>query len=175
MNRLVLLVVAVFAQACGPITFSTTLKGEGTVQGSPLGALLNAFPTIGGFTNIDFAQNQDFQNNKTSREMVRSVKVTALSARITDPSSADFGFLDSLEFTARAGGNETVFASKKDIPQAATRPPNATVTFDLLDVDLAPYVKEPSMTLSLSGKGRQPSQNTTLEVSVTLLVGASPF
>ena len=45
--------------------------------------------------------------------------------------------------------------------------------FDLLDVDLAPYVKEPSMSLVLSGRGRQPPQNTTIEVTVKLLVGAS--
>lgn len=173
MPRLTLIVLAALAQACGPITFSTTVAGQGTVQGSQLGALLNVFPAIGGFGNIDFAQNQDFQNNKTSREMVRSVKVTSLTARITDPAGADFGFIDSLELTAKGATSEAVFAKKEGIPQAATRPPNATVTFDLLDVDLAPYVKEPSMSLVLTGKGRQPPQNTTIEVTVKLLVGAS--
>ncbi|MDP1915269.1 MAG: hypothetical protein Q8L14_03420 [Myxococcales bacterium] len=173
MSRLTLILLAVLFQACGPITFTTTVAGQGSIQGSQLGALLNVFPAIGGFGNIDFAQNQDFQNNKTSREMVRSVKVTSLTARITDPAAADFGFIDSLELTAKGATSEAIFAKKTGIPQAATPPPNATVTFDLLDVDLAPYVKEPSMSLVLTGKGRQPSQNTTIEVTVKLLIGAS--
>lgn len=175
MTRLLLAGLVLGATGCGPITFSTTLTGKGTVQGSALGGLLSAFPMFGGFGNIDFSQNQDFQNNKTTRDMVRSVKVTALSATISDPTNADFGFLDSLEVTARAGDMSALFAKKEGIPQAATRPPNATVTFDVLPVDLAPFVRAPTTTLSVSGKGRQPSQNTTIDVTVTLLIGASPF
>ena len=173
MYRLMPVVLALLLQGCGPITFTTTVVGQGTVQGSALGSLLNVFPAIGGFSNIDFAQNQDFQNNKTTREMVRSVKVTSLTARITDPSGADFGFIDSLQLTAKGATSEALFAKKEGIPQAATRPPSATVTFDVLDVDLATFVKEPSMSLVLSGKGRQPPQNTTIEVTVKLLIGAS--
>jgi hypothetical protein len=176
MSRVLGLVLLGIVTGCGPITFTTTLSGEGTVQGSPLGALLSAFPSIGGFTSIDFAQNQDFQNNKTTREMVRSVKVKSLVARIKSPAAAKFDFLDSLEFTAKAAGQrDVVFAKKEGIGQAATAPPNSTVTFDVVDLDLAPYVKQPAMTLELSGKGRQPSQDTTLEVTVQLQVGASPL
>lgn len=176
MNRALIVLLLAFVTGCGPITFTTTVAGEGTVQGSPLGALLSAFPSIGGFANIDFAQNQDFQNNKTTREMVRSVKVTSLVARIKSPASAKLDFIDSLELTAKAPGqSDVVFAKKENIPTAATMPPNATVTFDLVGVEFAPYVKQPSMTLELSGKGRQPPQDTTLEVTVQLQVGASPF
>lgn len=176
MTRVFALTLLAFVTGCGPITFTTTLSGEGTVQGSALGSLLNVFPSIGGFANIDFAQNQDFQNNKTTRDMVRSVKVTSLVARIKSPASAKLDFIDSLEFTAKAAGqSDAVFAKKENIPTTATMPPNSTVTFDLVGVELAPYVKQPSMTLELSGKGRQPPQDTTLEVTVQLQVGASPF
>jgi hypothetical protein len=172
--RAMILLVPLALTACGPITFDTQLSGQGTVAGSPLGALLDRFPTIGGLANIDFGQNQDFQSNKVTRDKVRSVKVTSLVARITSPSSADFGFIDSLELTAKAEGQpDVVFAKKENIPQTATRPPDASVTFDLLDVELAPYVRAPSTTLSLTGRGRQPAQDTTLEVTVKLRVGAA--
>jgi hypothetical protein len=170
------LVLLSLLSGCGPITFTTTVTGEGTITGSPLGALLSAFPTVGGFTNIDFAQNQDFQSNKTTRAMVRSVKVTSLVARITAPADQKLDFLDSLELTAKAEGQaDAVFAKKEGIAQAATQPPNASITFDVLDVDLAPYVRAPSTTLVLTGKGRQPAKDTTVEVTVKLLVGASPL
>lgn len=176
MTRALCVVLLAFVTGCGPITFTTTLSGEGTVSGSPLGALLGAFPSIGGFANIDFAQNQDFQSNKTTREMVRSVKVKSLVARLKSPAAAKFDFIDSLEFSAKAAGQaDVVFAKKEGIPTAATMPPNSTVTFDVVDLDLAPYVKQPAMTLELSGKGRQPPQDTTLEVTVQLQVGAAPF
>ena len=176
MTRALFGLLLAFVTGCGPITFTATLSGEGTVAGSPLGALLNVFPSIGGFANIDFAQNQDFQNNKTTREMVRSVKVKSLVARIKNPAAAKLDFIDSLEFTAKAAGQaDLVFAKKEGIPAAATMPPNSTVTFDVVDVDLSSYVKQPAMTLELSGKGRQPPQDTTLEVTVQLQVGAAPF
>lgn len=171
-----LLLVFPLLAACGPISFTTTVSGEGTVQGSPLGALLSVFPSLNGLASIDFAQNQDFQSNKTTRDMVRSVKVTSLVLTVTSPSTAKLDFVDSLELTAKAEGQPPlVFAKKENIPQAATMPPNASISFDLLDVELAPYVRAPTTTLELSGKGRQPAQDTTLKVDVTLKVGASPL
>ncbi|MCA2980273.1 MAG: hypothetical protein INH37_18540 [Myxococcaceae bacterium] len=170
--RTPVLIASLGSVACGPIVFTATLSGQGTVAGSPLGALLSTFPSIGALTNVDFAQNQDFKNNQVTRDMVRAVKVTALSARIVTPASADFGFVESLEFSARAAANQAVFARKGDVATAASRPPNATVAFDLLDVDLAPFVREPTMTLALSGRARQPPSDTTLEVQVSLRVEA---
>jgi hypothetical protein len=170
--RFVCLVLLVGCTACGPITFTTTLAGQGTVGGSPLGALLGAFPSIGALTNIDFAQNQDFQNNQVTRDMVRRVTVTAMSARIVTPASADFSFLESLEFAAKAAGREAVFARQPNVARVASAPPNSTVAFELVELDLAPFVREPSTTLAMSGRGRQPPQDTTLEVQVTLRVEA---
>lgn len=138
--------------------------------------MLGVFPSVGSFANIDFAQNADFQNNKATRDNVRSVRVTALTATIKSPTTADFKFLDSLELKASAPNQEPVlFAKKEGIPQAATAPPNATLTFDVLDVDLGPQVRAERTTLAVSGKGRQPPNDTTIEFKVTLQVGVSPF
>jgi len=168
--------LAVLFCGCGPITFKTTLSGEGVVQGSPLGALLDTFPAVSSFANIDFSQNQDFQNNRTTRDMVRSVKVKSLVARVQAPSSMSLGFVESLELRARAAGlDDVLFAQKAGVPQAASPPPRASVALDLPDVDLAPWVRKPTTSLLLSGRGRQPSQDNTLEVVVELEVGASPF
>ncbi|MDX2008642.1 MAG: hypothetical protein SFW67_00545 [Myxococcaceae bacterium] len=170
--RLVLVAAALALAACGPITFTTQVAGQGTVPGSPLGALLSTFPSIGPLTNIDFAQNQDFQNNQVTRDMVQKVTVTALTLRVVTPASAELSFLESLEFSARAASRDAVFARQSDVANAATRPPNASVSFELLPVDLAPFVREPSMTLALTGRGRQPPSDTTVEVQVSLRVEA---
>ena len=52
---------------CGPVPFTTQMKGEAVVQGSPLGAFFNVFPQIGSFAGIDFDQNQDFKTNPLAR------------------------------------------------------------------------------------------------------------
>lgn len=90
--RVPLLVASLFVTACGPITFSTEMKGETTITGSVLGQLLSTFPQAASFASIDFSQNQDFKNNNTSRDKVKTTKVTALSLKILSPSSQDFGF-----------------------------------------------------------------------------------
>ncbi|MCU0701200.1 MAG: hypothetical protein MUC96_32220 [Myxococcaceae bacterium] len=170
--RLFLVAAALGVSACGPISFTTQVAGQGTVAGSPLGALLSTFPSLGSLTNIDFAQNQDFQNNQVTRDMVRTVTVTGLTLRVVTPANADLSFLESLEFSARTSSRDAVFARQPDVAGAATRPPNASVAFELLGVDLAPFVREPSMTLALSGRGRQPAADTTIEVQVALRVEA---
>lgn len=171
-----LLLFALPLAACGPITFTTSLSGEGTVPGSQLGALLGAFPSLNGLTAIDFAQNQDFQNNKTTREMVRSVKATSLVVSVVAPAAAKLDFIDSVELTLKAEGQpDVVFARKENIPQAASMPPGSAVSLELLDVDLAPWVRAKSASLVMSGRGRQPPQDTTLNVVAGLKVGASPF
>lgn len=162
--------------ACGPITFSTTISGEGVVEGSALGSLLSAFPMLNGLASINFDQNQDFKNNKTTRDMVRSVKVTSLVVSVKSPTNGRLDFIDSLELTAKADGlPDAMFARKENIPQGASGPPNASVAFELLGVELAPYIRAPTTSLTLSGRGRQPAQDTTLRVDVVLSVGASPF
>src|SRR4051812_48052911 len=115
MRRLRLVVLgALFSAACGPLTFTTEVKGESTIAASSL-PLLNVFPAIGNFSNLDFDTNQDFQNEKTTRDHVTSVHVELMQLKILSPADQDFGFLDTVEFYARSGDGETLFAQKSGI------------------------------------------------------------
>ncbi len=154
------------------ISFSTEQKGEAVIPGNPLGAVLGAFPQVGGFSNIDFSQNQDFKNNNTERNLVRTTRVTAMTVRILSPVDQDFGFLDSLEVSVKAADQEQRVAFKTGIAQLDLPPPTPTLTLDLDDVDVASFVRASSMTIIVRGSGRQPNRDTRLEASVKLLVGA---
>jgi len=172
MRRLILGVVLA-ASGCGPLTFDATVSGGGTVQGSPLGSLLSVFPSFSGLTNIDFNNQQDFKNNDVTRDHVQSAKVTSLKLKVVSPANQDFSFIDSLSFVASADGQpDAVVAEKTGIAQNPGTPPNAEITFDVKDVELAPYLQQPTVTLGLTGSGHQPAQDTQIEATVVIKVAA---
>lgn len=169
--RFSIVVASLFITACGPITFSTEMKGDATIAGSVLGQLLTTFPQANSFASIDFSQNQDFKNNNTSRDKVKTTKVTALSLKIVSPNSQDFSFLDSLEFSVKAGDKTQKIASKTGIAALGLAAPNPTLKLDLVDVDLGEYVRSSTFSIVTSGTGRQPAQDTNIEINVGFLVG----
>lgn len=171
-RQLLTLSMLLSCSACGPIMFSTELKGQATVQGSTLGQLLSVFPQVGGFADLNFDQNADFQNNKAQRQHVKSMKATSFTITIASPNSQDYAFLDSIEFAAKADGvAEAKIASKSNIGSLGLAAPNPTLTLDVESTDLSAFVRAPTMTIISRGTGRQPSQDTTLEAKVKFDVG----
>jgi hypothetical protein len=158
--------------ACAPASFDTELKGETTVPAGPPGIteLLNAFPAIGSFAGLDFNQNQDFKNQGVAKDEVTSVRPRSIELRLLSPSDADFGFLDTLEFFAKAGDQEARFASKKDISRLGLRAPNSVLRMDVEDVELQPFIAAPSMSVIVRGKGRMPEKEVRLQAVVVLNV-----
>ncbi len=154
---------------CGANVLTTSVKGQATLEGNGgvLGGVLSSFPGISGFTAIDFSQDQAFKNQGVKKENVTSVKVTAMRLDILSPTSGDFRFLDSLEFTAKEGASSAIIGGKTGIAQET---PSRTLVLTVQDVELQPYVVAPSMTITTSGKGRPPSQDTTLEAVIDLRV-----
>jgi hypothetical protein len=158
--------------ACSPASFDTELKGETTVPAGPPGVitLLNAFPAIGSFAGLNFNENQDFKNQGVAKDEVTSVTPRSIELRLVAPDDADFGFLDTLEFVAKAGDQEQRFASKRDISRLNLRPPNPVLKMDVEDVELQPFVAAPSMSIIVRGKGRMPEQEVRLQAVVVLKV-----
>ncbi|XXF81525.1 hypothetical protein P2318_05925 [Myxococcaceae bacterium GXIMD 01537] len=160
--------------ACSAPTFTAEVKGETTVAAAPiLGGVLNAFPAIASFASLDFDQNQDFKNQGVTKDEVSSVKVRSLRLKVLSPDDADFGFLDSLEFFARAGDREVRIARKDNISRLGLSAPNPVLELDVEDVDLQPYVTAPSMSIIVRGKGRMPEKEVRLQASVLLEVKLS--
>ncbi len=154
--------------ACGPVTFTTEVKGEGVVPGSALGGLLTAFPSLGSLAAIDFDENQDFKANNTTREHVASLKVETFSLKILEPSNQDFSFLDSVTVLGRAGDEEILIAEKTGIAQL---PGSSTLNFDVTNNELVSLLAAPQMSVVLRGKGRSPPSDTRLEAKAKLRVG----
>lgn len=156
--------------ACAPPGFVAEVKGETTVPGDPTGisTVLDAFPSIGSFSSLDFDQNQDFQNQGVTKEQVSSAKLQSLSLKILSPADQDFSFLDTLEFYAKAGDQEVLVASKRNIASLGLKAPNPVLVLDLAGVELQPFITAPSMSISVRGKGRQPSKAVRLQVDVKL-------
>jgi hypothetical protein len=173
MTRLLSAIGFVVLTGCTPmVVFDTDLKGQATVQGSPLGQILNVFPQVGNFSNLDFNQNQDFKNNNADRMHVKSMKAKSFTIKIVSPNSQDFSFLDSLEFAVSAEGlSEAKVAGKTNIGSLGLAAPNPTLTLDVEDTDLSAYVRANAFTITSRGNGRQPAQDVTLEANVKFSVG----
>lgn len=161
---------------CQPNVFSMEVKGETTVQGAPSSGLLPiAFPAIGSFTNLDFDDSQEFQNQGITKEQVKSVKTEYVRLRILSPDTQDFSFLESIQFSARAGDNESLVAEKNDIGALNLPAPNPVLSLDVTGVELQPFVTAPSMSIVVRGSGRPPPQDTRIQAEVGLKVEIRVF
>lgn len=171
-----LLGAAVLA-GCGATVFPVEVKGEATIEGnpSPLPALLDVFPGISSFGNIDFAQSQEFKNQGVRKEDVDSVKPTSVRLQIVSPDDQDFRFLEGLQFYARAGDREVLVAEKQGIDKLDLKAPNPTLELEVQDVELQPLVTAPSMSIIVKGRGRQPAKSTKLEATVRFDVAVKVF
>jgi hypothetical protein len=178
---LVSLIIPVLGAAllagCEPGTFYTDVKGETTIDGdpTPISTVLGTFPGIGSFTNMDFNANQDFQHQGVTVDQVSSVKVSALTLKITSPGTQGFDFLDEISFWAKVGSQESKVAEKTNITAMGLTAPNPVLSLDVTGAELQPFISAPTMSIIVKGRGRTPPQNTTLEavarfkVDITLL------
>ncbi|WP_225411777.1 hypothetical protein [Stigmatella hybrida] len=163
--------------ACGPSSFKTELRGETAVPAAMPGALtpLNAFPAIGSFAALDFDENQDFKNQDVSKDEVDSVRLQSLEVRLLSPGGADFGFLDTLEFFAKAGDLEVRIARRRGIAQLGLQAPYPVLRMELEDEELQPFIAAPSMSILVRGRGRLPEQEIRLQAVVLLGVEVGFF
>lgn len=161
---------ALAAAGCsGLISFDVSSTGTTTVQGSPLGGVLDAFPAFGGFGNLSFSQSADFRNNNTNKDHVSSCHLTRLTLKVTSPAGGNLDFLSSVHFYIQAQGLDKVHLAGLDaVPKGAT-----TVDLQIDDRDIAAYVKQDSFSITTTGTGRSPTQNTDVEADLTLHVNAS--
>lgn len=169
--RLPLVFLATLLCGCN-ITFTTTIKGKSTIEGSPLGGFFDLFPQMNSFSSIDFNANQDFQNNNAQKQHVKEAKVTSFTLKITEPNNQNYDFLDSVAFAVNSpGNNESQLAHKEGIPSLNLGAPNPTLTLDVPGEDISAHIRADTVTFVSSGKGRQPGQDVTVEATVTLLIG----
>ncbi len=172
-----LLTAALCFAGCGANVFPVEVTGETTIDGdpSPLPGLLNVFPGISSFGNIDFSQTQEFQNQGVTKDDVDSVKMSHVHLKIASPDTQDFSFLEQLQFYARAGDEEVLVAEKFGIDKLELKAPNPVLELEVKDVELQRFVVAPSMSIVVRGRGRYPPQRTRLEATVGFDVAVKVF
>ena len=160
---------------CEANVFPVEVKGETTIPGSPLPDVLTAFPAVGSFSNIDFNQSQEFQNQGITKDQVKSVRPEYVRLRILSPDTQDFSFLQSIQFFAKVGDTEALVAEKRDIDTLGLTAPYPVLSLDVSNVELQPFVTAPSMSIVVRGNGRQPPQDTKIQAEVGLKVAINLF
>lgn len=137
-----------------PVTAEATIPRR-SVLDELLGNLAFA-----GFDGFDISQSQQFENQGYSREQVDSVHMLEMTLTIRSPAGANFDFLDSIRFYARADGLPPVLVAELDpVPDGASQ---LTLVVDS-SIELQPYVIAPEMTLTTEAGGVRPAEETRVE------------
>jgi hypothetical protein len=174
MTRSCLLGLAALALCgCQLNSFHSTLVGETTEPGVESGAPLTSLPAFGSFSDLDFAENQDFVQNGVKPSEINSAKVTSLTLEIVSPADQGFSFLDEVSFYAHAGDTLALIAEKHDIPSLGLT--GRTLSLDVTGVDLTPFITGSSVALEVRGSGRAPPQDTQLRATVDLELRVNVF
>ncbi|MCA1825320.1 MAG: hypothetical protein ABR567_06855 [Myxococcales bacterium] len=153
----------------GQVGFDVDSTGRSTIQGSAAGGLLPAFPGFTGFGSMSFSQDQTFSNNNTNKDHVSSCRTKKLTLKIVSPTGANLSFISAIEFHIQAPNLPDVkIAELSPIPAGAT-----IVELNLDDVELAPYAKADSFSITTKGTASVPPQDTTIEADLTLHIVAN--
>ena len=166
-----LLALAALLSGCGAVSFTSQLTGVATVPaGSPV-LMLGALPLIGALTDLDFDLNPDFRMQAITRAEVVHALVETAEVKVVSPPQQDFGFLDTLQLVARSGDSETTFAEGTGI--SAATPVTTKLQLMIIAPEITAQIANASMSFVMRGQGRQPANDTRLEVNIQVRVQAA--
>lgn len=127
-----------------------------------------SFPTPDITTN----SSQEFKNNNTRADLVKSVKLKQLTLSIQSPEDFTFNFLKSLHIYISADGlDETKIAYKDDIPRETS-----LIDMETTDADLDAYVKKDAYDLRFEAVTREAfARDVTIKAEMEFKVKADPL
>ncbi|MBX0291626.1 hypothetical protein K3G63_14340 [Hymenobacter sp. HSC-4F20] len=138
--------------------------------------IASAFP-IGQFVPltpiaVTTRSDEKFKNENTSANLVKDVKLDRLTLTITDPSSENFDFLQSINIYISTDQNDRILLASADNVPTGVSTLQLTPTSQKLDK----YVKAGSYTLSTEAKIRKPiSKDITIRTDSRFKVTADPL
>ena len=164
---LVFLLVCV--TACNPtVEFDVDVDSEATVErGSVLEGLLEAF-AFGDFVNMDVSSTSEFENHHAEKERVVNARLVRATLTITAPEQQDFDFIEHIAFFVSAPGQPEREVASKQVPRDVR-----SFELEMPDLDLAPYVRADTMSLTTEVTGRRPSEDTTLRAALRFHIEAA--
>lgn len=116
--------------------------------------------------------SQEFENNDTRSDLVKSIKLDKLTLTIQSPEDFTFSFLKSLDiFITAEGLEETRIAFKDNIPEE-----NTSIELETTDEELDAYIKKDSYSLSFEAVTREAFFNdVTIKADMEYKVTADPL
>lgn len=154
---------------CAPtVAFDVDVSGQTTVQrGTLLEELLEQF-SFGAFMNMDVSSTSEFENNQAEKDRVVEARLVGATLTITAPEGQDFDFIDEITFFVEAPGQPEREVASKAVPRGVD-----TFQLDLEDVDLAPYVRAETMSVTTEVTGRRPDEDTTIRADLVFHIVAA--
>jgi hypothetical protein len=161
------LVIAAFSAGCSrlPLSFdvntrSRTVIEKGTVIEQLVGTL-----GFGEFTNLDLSESQEFRSNDVQKRHVASARVKNLVLTITAPQGQTFDFLERIAFYVEAPGLDRKRIAHAKVPRGA-----ANIQCEIDDLDLASYIRAPSMSITSEVRGRRPDRDTEVQANLRIAI-----
>lgn len=161
--------IALVLAGCGA-TFDVEVESTATIRS---GGLFQNFlsNTFGDFTSLDLSQSQSFQNAGVEKDQIDSVRLSEAVLVIDTPADGTFEFLDAISFFVEAeGAPKKRLAFKQNIPNDAK-----TVSLEIDDLELAPYVTAPSMKVTTEATAHAPQRDTTIKATLVFAVDPRLF
>ena len=122
--------------------------------------------------NILVSSESEFENNKTSKNLVKDVHIEELALTIINPNNQKFSFLKSIVIYISADGVQKIeLASKYDIPKDVNQ-----IDLDVTESKLDDYLKADKYSLSTEVVIRETlTKDITVKADMTFEVTADPF
>ncbi|MFQ5335795.1 MAG: hypothetical protein ACE5DN_06950 [Flavobacteriales bacterium] len=166
----VLLVFAACEKTKDLLTFEFDQSSEFTVPAFPL--VIDTTFTIS-LNDVPTNSDKVFSDNGTSPDLVKDIKLAAMSLQVLSPSSQDLSFLKSIAFYISATGlSEKLLASKNSVPDNVGQQLDMDVTAEPLDE----YIKQDKINLRIEvAADKSLAQDTRLQADMTYSVTADPL
>ncbi|OON68389.1 hypothetical protein [Hymenobacter sp. CRA2] len=136
-------------------------------SGLPIGSMLPISPVA-----VSTRSEERFQNENTRADLVKDVSLNKLTLTVTDPSTANFDFLESITLYISTDNTDRVpLASLSNVPTGAK-----TIELQPSGTKLDKYVKAPSYTLTTEARIRRAvGQDINVRSDARFKVTADPL
>lgn len=150
------------------LTFTISDSTTFTIEGVSDAQVPITVPTPDITTN----SSQEFGNNNTKADLVKSIKLSNLTLTIQSPEDFTFSFLKSLDiFITAKGLEETKIAFKDNIPED-----NTSIELETTEEELDAYIKKDSYSLRFEAVTREAFFNdVTIKADMEYRVTADPL
>lgn len=151
------------------LTFSVKTSSDFKIPGSaPVGTPLSI-----NTPEINSSSSEDFSDNGSSSDLVKSAKLDKLTMTITSPDNVNFDFLNEIKLYINADGlDEMLIASKTDIPDTEDN----IIELETTDTDIAEYIKKDSYSIRIDAiTDKLITQEINITADMVFKVTADPL